>query len=191
MTQLFGVYLALFCSSLLGVTGNSVWRVPNGGTLGAWGPVNLADSTNAVTGVLPEPNMAASNFVQSGSSGTFTMSSNTPAQPTNLSVSITVSGTRPVLVWCQSAATGSFSSNGSFGSTNASPGLLRLLILNGATTISQYDMQGPGLTFWPGSAFSTLDAPTAGTKTYSIQIANSGSGTVSATNVNLNAMELK
>lgn len=43
----------VFSSALYAVTANKVWRIPTGGTVGAWGPIDLADTTNAVTGVLP------------------------------------------------------------------------------------------------------------------------------------------
>lgn len=46
-----------------GVTANKVWRIPSGATLPAWGPVNLADTTNAVTGSLPAASLESNaNF---------------------------------------------------------------------------------------------------------------------------------
>lgn len=53
------LFLAFLLVSQVGfaVTANKVWRVPSGGTLPAWGPVNLADGTNAVTGTLAAANV--------------------------------------------------------------------------------------------------------------------------------------
>lgn len=64
--------LALFTNLLFGVTGNKVWRVPNGATLPNWGAVNLADPINAVTGLLPVTNLEFSG-TQSSGVNTFTV----------------------------------------------------------------------------------------------------------------------
>ncbi len=49
---------ALCCALLIttqafSVTQDKVWRIPHGGSLGQWGPVNLGGGANAVTGSLP------------------------------------------------------------------------------------------------------------------------------------------
>jgi hypothetical protein len=51
------LFLAVFSVTCFGVTSDKVWRIPSGGSLASWGPVNLsAGSPNAVTGQLPIAN---------------------------------------------------------------------------------------------------------------------------------------
>jgi hypothetical protein len=51
MKKLF-LLLLIISQSAFAVTANKLWRIPSGGTLPGWGPANLADGTNAVTGIL-------------------------------------------------------------------------------------------------------------------------------------------
>src|ERR1039458_7087888 len=44
--------LLIFSQFAFGITGNKVWRVPSGQSLGAWGPIQLGDNVNAVSGAL-------------------------------------------------------------------------------------------------------------------------------------------
>lgn len=101
------VFLIVFLQVLLtptnaySVTANRVWRIPPGGTVGAWGPVNLSDGTNAVTGSLAsKANLPAAGISQTAGGGNFNTTSATYVDVTGLTITKTTLG-RPVLVFMQ------------------------------------------------------------------------------------------
>ena len=144
------------------VTGNKVWRIPSGGTLPAWGPVNLADGTNAITGALPShANLpAVGQQISSATSYSNTISSET--QISGLSVTITTTG-RPVMVFLTSPLNNYPTSESyvSFG------GPMDVIFKRGSTSIYFVRQADSGVSH-PPSMYLTLDTPTAVTYTYSV-----------------------
>lgn len=180
--------LCLLSTMAIGVTANKVWRVPtSGSTLGAWGPVNLSDNTNAVTGKLPSSNLGAVNSQVSSSCGAFSTSSGTPTQITNLSVTITTSG-RPVMLSLQSDGTSTQSDVAAVDNTSAgSQGGVNIYFMRASTTLTVENATSgvaptgqSGEVQIPTSSFHYLDFVAAGTYTYHVFIQNAcnNAGTV-------------
>lgn len=205
MKYLLALFLALPC---YGVTANKIWRVPNGGTLPAWGPLNLAGGTAAVTGLLPVTSVAAPNYAVSGSSGSFgcrvsggATNCTTNLDITNQSVTLTTNG-RPVII----VATDDGSGGNEFQATVQNGGspaacLALVTLLRGATLLAEFPVfinAGNGVTNTiantiPVSAVSYFDVPAAGTYTYKLQAAASSataSCTINYANAKLVAYEL-
>ena len=194
MKNLF-LLIAFISASAFGVTGNKVWRVPNGGSLPAWGPVNLADGTNAVTGQLSRANLPSVGQQISSSSGGFGTLSGSFVSVTNLSVSITTTG-RPVMLML--IPDGS-ANNVEFGPFSSSNGItpqgffqftrggssLGAVFLSGTTSPASGTVFAGGLNPLPVQ----LDTPSAGTYTYAFQM-KAGGGQMNCQWVELVAYEL-
>jgi hypothetical protein len=159
--------LLIACQLSFGVTANKVWRVGIGGTLPSWGPINLADGTNAITGVLAsKANLPAVGQQISSSSGTYTTSSTTYVDVTNMSVNLTTIG-RPVMVVIMDN-----SSSGTAGScTTPSTGFLYWKILRDATVLTEKVVGTLSVTGSGNHNCDTtyIDVPSAGTYTYKMQ----------------------
>lgn len=172
----FLALLLFFCSAGFGVTNNQVWRIPNGTTLPAWGPVRLSDNTNAVTGQLPRANLPTIGQQISSSTTTFSTSSTSYVDVTNATVTITTTG-RPVVIGFVSDGSG----NDSFlmaNSSNTGTALpdINFKLLEGSTTIGSYQLRSSsyafivnGNTMWPVSSLNHFYVPAAGTYTYKLQ----------------------
>lgn len=171
------IFGLLFLSTIsLAVTGNMVWRVPNGATLPAWGPVRLSDNTNAVTGQLPRANLPTVGQQVSSSTTTFSTASTSYVDVTNATVTITTTG-RPVMI----GLTADGSTNDSFLmaiSSNTGTALpdINFKLLEGSTTIGVYQLRSTayafvsgGNTMWPVSSIVHFYVPAAGTYTYKLQ----------------------
>lgn len=182
MNKLFLVLL-LLANSAFAVTANKVWRIPSGATLPAWGPVNLADGTNAITGQLAsKANLPALGIQKSSSSGSFTSSSacTTFADVTNLSISVTTTG-RPVQISFQGTGGDSYFAVTSSSTTNI---VARYIVVRGSTEISRAAVAIVGATNGaqllgstaPGSMNVIDDTVTAGTYTYKVQTCVVGAG---------------
>lgn len=156
--------------SLFGITNNMVWRVPNGGAVGSWGPVYLPDTTNAVTGRLPKNNLASPGQQISSSSGAFSTTSASYVQVTNLSVTVTVTG-RPVMVAIQpdGSGNGSFIRSDNIAAFNSSSSCGIAFYRDGAS-IQEINLTNQGFNTVEGgsqTAFFIFDnGATAGSHTY-------------------------
>lgn len=148
-----------------GVAGR-VWTSTDGTGKGAW--------------VAP----AGLNYTISSSSGSFSSSSTSYVDITNLSVSITTTG-RPVLISVISDGTANFSRWNNLNSSNFS--VVRLL--RDATEIADAECSG-GTANTPPQAFSHFDVPAAGTYAYKLQLKVNSAGTSSFANAKLVAREL-
>lgn len=190
----------LFLSSIaaFGVTANKVWRVPSGATLPAWGPVNLADNTNAVTGILPYANMPALVQAISSSTGSFSTTSSSYVDVTNASVSVTVTG-RPVVIAFVSDGSGSesyiqaTSSNSGNSAANCT-----MKLLEGSTEVATYSLKSApyaaipsAYSMWPPGSIYHFYIPSAGTYTIKAQVkANSAESSCQVAYSKLIAYEL-
>lgn len=166
------LFLALVSNLSYGVTGNSVWRIPSGGSLGAWGPVNLADGINAITGALPsKANLPAVGMQLSASSGNFSTSSTPYVDVTNLTVTLTTTG-RPVMVGLMGDGT----ANTIFGvGCNGATGCDGSFAVNRDGSViaeSVVRTLGPTQLIVPPGGLNAMDPVTAGTHTYKIQAKN-------------------
>ena len=131
---------------------------------------------------------------QISSSTTFSTSSSTMVDVTNLTVTITTTG-RPVFIGLindQSNTGTSFIS-----STSASniKNVTIAIVKDGSELIRQpYEIQASAATIssisYPVSSFSHIDVPTAGSHTYKIQMLSSNSDTVQIVRAKLIAYEL-
>lgn len=125
--------------------------------------------------------MAALGQQISSSSGAFTMASATPADVTNLSVSITTTG-RPVFVGLMDDGSGSQSALGAvvIGANPETSASIQFYLLRGATQLCQMLLQGANTTtefltiYTPPSSVWIIDVPAAGTYTYKLQVASTG-----------------
>ncbi len=175
-----------------GNSGNVVLRTGTsvGGTRGS---IQLRDGSEGAAGrywmskgVNGEGTWQAANYGISSSSGAFSTSSTTFQSVTNLSVTITTSG-RPVwigLVWDGSEAAPFVSCQQNSAAAGASP-ITYARFRRGTTVISLSQMQlfvinGPTTSTpqvsYPLSSFWHLDTPSAGTYTYTMQVAGSSGG---------------
>jgi hypothetical protein len=119
----------------------------------------------------------------SGSSGNWTTSSVTPGNVTNLSVTLTTTG-RPVLVSLQSDG----SSNNA--SVNAGTSWVSALVLRDGSVVARNAASGSGgIVAVPCGSVFFLDAPGAGSHTYTVQAA-CGGGTCYVNYCSLVAFEL-
>jgi hypothetical protein len=196
MKKLFLTFLFVSQFSFA-ITSNSVWRIPSAGSLPSWGPVNLADGTNAITGALASKNNLPSVGQQvSSSCGSYNISS-TLSDITNLSVTITTVG-RPVMIVMQPDGTISSFGNGAQwqkgGSSNSSGDAIDIVFKRGSTGIAQFSVMGVAIAAnWLASWASTLvyvDRPSAGTYTYKAQAQGSAGVTSTMQNYILMAYEL-
>jgi len=92
MRPLLVLCMLLTSSSIFGVTAGKVWRVPPAGTKPSWGPVDLADTTNAVTGLLPRTSLASLNCGASSASNGYSNSSATFSDVTGIALTLTTIG---------------------------------------------------------------------------------------------------
>ena len=116
--------------------------------------------------------LAALGQQVSSSSGTFSMSSTSYADVTNLTVTITTTG-RPVLIFMQPDGSTNSDSSSIRQSFNAGGGSLFVRILRGASVISQTKLTGDSVESspdWAPSSIYFMDVVAAGTYTYKIQI---------------------
>jgi hypothetical protein len=127
----------------------------------------------------------------SSSSSTFSSASGTLTDVTNLSVSITTTG-RPVWVGTQAVSTG-VANAGHFRIAGAAGSIAgHAAILKDGTVISCVPFAGNSITslYVPCSAIWYIDAPSAGTYTYKVQVAATAGTSVEAYNMKLIAYEL-
>jgi hypothetical protein len=144
---------------------------------------NIAPYASISQGI-QRSNLAPVGQQNSASCGVFTSSTVFASPVRNLSVTITTSG-RPVMIFCQSDASGSacgFSNSG----TSATWGLYK----NGASPqLAIFQIAGTSTQISPPSSILYLDNPTAGTYTYNISV-NTAGGTSTTENMVLVAYEL-
>lgn len=133
------------------------------------------------------------NVALSLSSGGFTSTSGSPADVTNLSVSLTTTG-RPVMVFLQGDGAGATTSMGLTSSNFGAS--FNIYLIRGASQLDFISVSntitGSTAVTWtvPPSSYRFVDFPAAGTYTYKIQTSVGTSDTVSFTNVKLIAYEL-
>lgn len=188
----------LFLSFLLvsqfayAITGNSVWRIPSGASLPTWGPVNLADATNAVTGILPKANLPSLGQQLSSSSASFTTSSTSYVDVTNLTVTITTTG-QPVMLMLQSDGSGTQSY---LAASKTSTCSADIRFVRASSEVGSYHFgndAAPASSGWiiPSSSAQFVDVIGAGTYTYKIQAKiTSGTANMNVINTKLLAYEL-
>lgn len=77
------IFFLFLSQTVFGVTAGKAWRVAPGASQPSWGAINLADTTNAVTGTLPASSLGtAPNFTgnaQSNSKNVVVSASNSSA----------------------------------------------------------------------------------------------------------------
>ena len=176
------------------VTGNKVWRVSPGGTLPSWGPINLADGTNAVTGALPaKSNLPAVGQQVSSSTGLFNTSSASYVDVTNATVTITTTG-RPVILMLLPDGASPSSIGGS--TTAGTSGGFKFSFNRAGATIAEYAMSSAFSSTTgeqidvPSSSMWYLDAVAAGTYVYKVQAALISGAISYVKNAKLYAFEL-
>lgn len=136
-------------------------------------------------GAVTPAKLAALGQQTSSSSGTFTTSSGTFSDVTNMSVSITSTG-RPIFIGVMSGSA-VVQSKLTAGTANS----LTLKLLRDSTDLSQYNVAiSTGASTVPGGAIWHIDAPAAGTYTYKLQAKSDTGGSVNVDNCKLVAYEL-
>ncbi len=121
----------------------------------------------------------------SSSCGTFTTASSSLVDVTNLSVSITTTG-RPVFLAIIPDGTASQAFIG-----NASSTAVLLAFIRGSTAVGIFQtITNQTAAFQVFPSIFTIDTPAAGTYTYKVQAANSGSSTITVKLCKLIAFEL-
>lgn len=177
MKNLIVLLLALSQASF-GITAGKVWRIPTAGTQPTWGPINLSDATNAVTGLLPKANLAAIGQQTSSGSSTFSTASTSYVDVTNLTVTITTGG-RPVWVGVMSdpaIAPSGLACTYSVAGTAVTTAVANVQILRASTVISNMGiLASTGASASPHvqvpcSSIHTVDPVGAGTYTYKVQV---------------------
>jgi hypothetical protein len=172
-------------------TDGDLW-VTAGGVFGA----RLNGSTKSVAlqdTVFTRANLPSVGQQISASSSTFSTSSGSFVDVTNLSVTFTTSG-RPVLINLQSDGSGN-PAGFSVQSTTGANVEMYFRILRDATEISRYDIfsivtgGGNSQVTVPANAF-ILDLPSAASHTYKVQVSLVGGNTVFASYLKLVAYEL-
>jgi hypothetical protein len=138
----------------------------------------LANRTTGTT-------VGAGGVAISGSSGSFSTSSNTPAAVTNMSITLTTTG-RPVFVLVQSDGSGNPCDINPTANSNS-----WLQIYRGSTLLGYYAASSPSSSlFFPG-VLSYVDAVSSGTYTYTFKVfTTTGSASVNINNCELVAFEL-
>lgn len=138
-------------------------------------------NNNVTPAKLSAPNYAVTS-VQSNSTTSTTL------VDTGLTVNVTVSGLRPVLVMLQNSGT----SFGSWGANTAGNALFLAFLRSGTIiSYSASDNFGPSTaTNYAASCFSYIDFPSAGTYTYKVQYKTTSSGDVNFSNTQLIVLEL-
>lgn len=146
--------------------------------------------------------VAAGGFAISSNSGSFSTTSLTQIDVTNLSVTITTTG-RPVYISLVDNGDASSSITAGKNSTSGTGYVCQLFLLNGTTAIAKYDLGNlPGIVAttntiqatYPMGMFTYIDAPAAGTYTYKFQAITLGGpfpgSNLQVTNVKLIAYEI-
>lgn len=129
-----------------------------------------------LTGSIPVGNLPTSNIFKTSSSGSFSTTSATYVDVTNLSQAITCSGTRSVELSLEASTTNSL-----IGSTASSTG--KIAFLRNGSVLNEITSYTAG-TYFPPCSIRFVDAsPPAGSNTYKLQIKSSGGGTTSAQDV--------
>lgn len=182
------VAFLISCSFLYAVTAGKVWRVPTGGTHPGWGPVNLADGTNGVTGQLGRANLPSIGQQVGATSINFTTTSTSFASVTNATITITTTG-RPVEISLASdghtTATATLDVAGCAGD-----GYLRVKRGSTVVSVTRYGQATSAGLFIPSSSVRVFDTPAAGTYTYTAEMAVDSGCTAHLFNSKLFAHEL-
>jgi hypothetical protein len=201
--------LVLTSAQAFGITANKVYRVPSGGSIPSWGPVNLADGTNAVTGQLPTANIAdgaitvpklsAINIQRSSAIASFTHATSTLTKVTNSDVSITTTG-NPVELFIEPATTGTASGvitkvvSGTSGGRQADWTIYRdgVEVTGRIQTSMTLDGSAPISSISFGMPLRWVNTPPAGTYTYSLYVRTTGAtAEAEIVNAKLVALELR
>lgn len=150
--------------------------------------VTIVNSGGVIkVGTIPSGSITA-NYVSSSGSGTFTTSSPTAGNITNLTVTITTHGNPVVLTMIPDPSVAS-STLQYIQQSSTAQGYITYL-LNPSTILTQHLLQSlGGTTSIPVSSFSTIHFVSAGTYTYLVQGSCSG-GTLTVNNAVLVAYEL-
>lgn len=156
----------------------SIGTVLNDGSSNFGDPANqdLVITARIKDASITSVKMGASNRAESASSGAFATTSGSYVDVTNLSVSLTVSGLRPVELKILPDNSGS--STGVQSSSNALAGIR---FTRNGSGFGEIEFRGTGPTNLtvPITAFHGEDSPSAGTHTYKVQAVNFGGGTTS------------
>lgn len=165
-------------------SGNLTYTTPDNSTLQITGG-NILIKDGGVT----RAKQAAVGQQVSSSSGSFTTASTSAVAVTNLNVSITTIG-RPVVLSIQPDGT-DIPPGSSIGNTRAADATY-VQIKRGSTVIGTWTTQPNGSSGWAtGVSMTMIDAPAAGTYTYTVYCAVSTAlGTGAVTNMVLMAYEL-
>lgn len=183
-TSLAADYDLIFPAALPGSTsfttidtaGNIAASISTSGGIGTSNIANLAITTALInTGAVTLPKMASPNMVVTASCGSFSTSSGSGVDVTNLSATITTSG-KPVNITFQPDGTGNTSYLANLSAANAFAGWH---LFRDATEIStSFSFNGDGAeTTYLAGGLNFIDTPAAGTYTYKLT-ATAGGGNI-------------
>jgi hypothetical protein len=156
-------------------------------------PIGAGDiASGVIPAVYTRPSLI---YDISSNSGTYSMSSTTPAAVTNLDVTITSTG-RPIFVSCR--GDGSTTSTFKMLDNSGTPALVSYMLIyikRNGTVIDQYqindEVTGHAGYIAPSSVSTFDDSAVAGSNNYTIEVAVSGTNaTAFVTNIRLYAYEL-
>jgi hypothetical protein len=174
------------------VISSNTLQVPSGGITATQIAAGAVGTTQIASAAVTGPKLGLAGPITSTTSGLFSTSASSYVTPTNLSVSITTTG-RPVLLMLQGDTTTSSGKGGRIQCAGNSNYLLSFF--RGVTNVSrltfQSDVSAAGFVTdeLPASAFACIDAPTAGTYTYTFQV-NPNGGTCNVYLCQLTAVEI-
>jgi hypothetical protein len=154
--------------------------------------INISTNTIQVKpGGITVTQLAPLNSQLSSSCGTFTNTGTSVVDVTNLTVTITTLG-RPVMLQLIADGTAfvSGSPNNCFELIGSNAQAYVIFNKDGSE-IASYNIEAGSTSIWPGSAFSMVDFPAAGTYTYKLQIKpDDGASSMSVFNLKLLAYEI-
>jgi hypothetical protein len=143
---------------------------------GAVTQVKLAPLPEITPAPSASPGVGVGSVGVSASSGNYTMASGTPAQATNLAVSVYTDGLRPISIGLMSDGSGTSDCTWGVVNSSGASASARAYFKRGSTVIGTYNLEpiATGATFTaleiPCSSLSMNDFPSAGTYTYSVYV---------------------
>jgi hypothetical protein len=189
-------FVTLDASGNIGTaSGVSAAQITTGTIMGSQIASNTITGSQIASNTITRANLTAVGQQLSASCGSFSTSSTTYVPVTNLSVSITTTGS-PVMLMLIDDSSGSASSVQVSTSTSGVLSELLLAFNRGATVLTNMTIFAPAISGGnfvgvPPSSFQFLDTPTAGNYTYTVSLrANSSTTTCAMQRTKLLAYEL-